>query len=100
LPIKLATEVRRRFAYAIDQKFSKFSPILSAATILHPKFCLLLPKDLFEAGKNEIGKWIMRIPTRDIPAPTPSIQSGPFARLSQQQARSVPTATTPWNRYF
>lgn len=66
LPTKLANKMRRRFEYAIDPESTKFSSLLSAATILHPGFYTFLSQDLFEKGKQEIEQWFSNVSTQVI----------------------------------
>lgn len=83
----LAKELRRRFAYSLDSNSDTFMPIFSAATILNPEFCALLPEDLFNAGREEIKVWINRIPSKtSIQAPIR--QSIMFSRLPIQRLSS------------
>lgn len=86
MPKLLAKEIRRRFAYAIDENSVKFMPILSAATMLHPNYCNLLPDNLFETGKKELKVWINRVPPQEQAAPNSVRQSTPFNRLSNQRS--------------
>jgi hypothetical protein len=66
LPTTLATDIRRRFSYAINPSDSEnFVPGFAASSILHPQYFALLPSDLFEAGRNEIEVWITRLPIEE-----------------------------------
>lgn len=85
LPAKLANELRKYFAYALDPNSSDFSPILSAATILNPGLCSLLPPNLFNEGKNEIKKWFKRVPSQSTTVSTPIVTNNPFGRLAAQR---------------
>lgn len=96
---KLAQELRRRFAYAIDKDSLKFSPILASGTILNPKICALLPKDLFDAGKKEIERWFFRIQTSTVlENPVPINSSMPFDRLAAKQRLVVTEPSSELNR--
>lgn len=96
MPSTLAEKIRRRFAYAIDMNSDKFMPVFSAATVLHPEFCAYLPKKFFDVGKEEIDKWIKRLPPKAStqPASTPARQLSMFSRLSSQFATNHTRATT------
>jgi hypothetical protein len=99
LPIRLSTELRQRFSYAIDPKSPKFSPLLSAASILHPKICPLLPPELVIAGTAEIGRWIANLPPSQTQVAVTPIQSNRFRRLASQRS-SVIGLNYSWKRYF
>lgn len=85
LPSKLSNELRRRFAKIIDPTSSNFSPLYSAATLIHPDFFSLLPEELVIAGKAEIGRWISRLPTDELSPLTTKPVSSRFSRLAAQQ---------------
>lgn len=92
--------MRKYFGYAIDVNASKFSPLLSAATILHPKYVYFLEDDsvkaLFEAGTIEIEQWIKRIPANT--SEIPSIQSTRFNRLAAKRLASASNQNSSWKR--
>lgn len=100
LPTKLAKEVRTRFAYAIDPNSEKFSPILSAATILNPEFFPMIPPYLFDAGKQEVERWFKRIPNDETQIVTQPVQYNRLSRLAAQNNKAAFNPDTSFKRYF
>jgi len=97
LPGRLAAELKRRFAYAIDPNFQGFIPVFAAASILHPEFCRLLPEGLIKAGKEEIARWINRLSANEVPNPVSIPTSSRFSRLATQRL-SIEDPRSAWKR--
>lgn len=89
------------FAYAINPDSPKFSPLPSAATILHPSFCSLLPANQFERGKGEIERWLSKISAQQTPVPIQNTasQSNMFGRLAAEQRQTTLNSVQSHTKY-
>jgi hypothetical protein len=95
LPKKLAEELKRRFAYALDPSVKDFSPFPAAATFLNPEYYRLLSPDLCSKASVEISKWLERIPANE-DRPPPISSTNFFSRLLTRAPRAEPN---PSQRY-
>jgi hypothetical protein len=95
LPTTLDTDIRQRFAYAINPSDSKnFVPGFAAASILHPQHFAFLPDDLFEAGRDEIEVWISRLP-KEQPKEEPILSTHCGSSLFDVLPKQRSTITRP-----